>query len=86
MAHIFAVKLADMIGQPVSAFLPKATPNGEVSDLLGVVAGKKGGMGSKNRKTLGKLQHLVSWLPWQSTLPASTSGTEPVPAAAVLPC
>ncbi len=63
MAHIFGVKLADMVGQPVSAFLPKATPNGQVSDLLGVAVGKKGGMGSKNRKTLGKLQHLVSWLP-----------------------
>ena len=66
MAHIFAVKLADMIGQPVSAFLPKATPNGQVSDLLGVAVGKKGGMGSKNRKTLGKLQHLVSWLPFHA--------------------
>ena len=61
-ALMFGVSVASMIGCDLSQFLPTARPSKNATDMLmvGDATAKKGGMGSKSKKTVGKLMPLVS--------------------------
>ena len=61
---IFGIKAQDVIGQPLSTLLPSATPNSSTDDLFGGVVARRGGLGGKAKRTLGRMQHLVSSITW----------------------
>ena len=71
-ALMFGVSVATMIGCDLAQFLPNACPSKNATDMLivGDATAKKGGMGSKSKKTVGKLMPLVSGFiaSWQSTV------------------
>lgn len=71
-ALMFGVSVATMIGCDLAQFLPNACPSKNATDMLivGDATAKKGGMGSKSKKTVGKLMPLVSAFiaSWQSTV------------------
>ena len=60
-ALMFGVSVASMVGCDLSQFLPNACPSKNATDMLivGDSTAKKGGMGSKSKKTVGKLMPLV---------------------------
>lgn len=60
-ALMFGVSVAAMVGADLAQFLPTACPSKNATDMLIVGGGtaKKGGMGSKSKKTVGKLMPLV---------------------------
>ena len=57
---MFGTKAQNVVGQPLSTLLPNATPNRSIDDLFGGVVARRGGLGGKAKRTLGKMQHLVS--------------------------
>ena len=57
---MFGIKAQNVVGQPLSTLLPNATPNRSTDDLFGGVVARRGGLGGKAKRTLGRMQHLVS--------------------------
>lgn len=57
---MFGIKAQHVVGQPLSNLLPNATPNRSTDDLFGGVVARRGGLGGKAKRTLGRVQHLVS--------------------------
>lgn len=67
---MFGVSVATMIGCDLAQFLPSACPSKNATDMLIVGQGtaKKGGMGGKSMKPVGKLMPLVSSLTFSTCL------------------
>ena len=63
-ALMFGVSVSTMIGCDLAQFLPTACPSKNATDMLIVgdtfATAKKGGLGAKGKKTVGKLMPLVS--------------------------
>ena len=54
---MFGIKEQNVVGQPLSTLLPNAR---STDDLFGGVVARRGGLGGKAKRALGRMQHLVS--------------------------